>query len=318
MKTACLLALIAPLQLMAGDNPSLDLIAEVKGFSHPASVAWDGSYYYVSDIGKEMKPTEKDGDGSISRMDSRGENLESDFITKLNAPKGLLVVKNTLYVCDIDSLLGFNLETKKKTFEVSFAKDGVTFLKDVCYAGDGRLFVSAADKNKIYLVDVAGKSAKEVSLNVAPNGPNGLVFWKDGNDAFLVVVEWGSDNKPNGKIKGYSLDDTLLRGSYDAMPEDPRMKSGYLDGVSLMYNTKGATTGLLYSDWVDIKPVGKLFCLFRGEGDPMQISSLDIPKGPPGGPADFFYDPKTSTIALPCILEGRVLLMHLKSPKTSE
>ncbi len=318
MKTAGLLALLTTLQLMAGDNPSLDLIAEVKGFSHPESVAWDGSFYYVSDIGKEMKPTDKDGDGSIFRMDAKGEKLEADFITKLNAPKGLLVIKNTLYVCDIDTLLGFDLETKKKTFEVSFAKDGVTFLNDVCSAGDGKLFVSATDKNKIYLVDVVGKSAKEVTLDKAPNGPNGLVFWKEENDAYLVVVEWGGENKPNGIIKGYNLDETLLKGTYDAMPEDSRLKSGYLDGVALMSNTKGATTGLLYSDWVDFKPVGKLFCLSRGESDQMQITSLDIPKGPPGGPADFFYDPKTSNIALPCMLEGRVLLLHLNSPKNSE
>ncbi len=44
------------------------------------------------------------GDGFISRMDAKGENLELKFIGSLNAPKGMVVVKNTLYVCDIDEL----------------------------------------------------------------------------------------------------------------------------------------------------------------------------------------------------------------------
>lgn len=156
--------------------PSLKLVSEVKGFSSPESAAWDGSHYLVSNVGKELKPTAKDGDGFISRMDAKGENLKLDFITGLNAPKGLLVIGNTLYVCDIDVLLGFDLESGKKNFEVSFAADGVTFLNDICAAGEGRAMVSATDKNMVYLVDLREKSATPLKFDHAPKGPNGLAF----------------------------------------------------------------------------------------------------------------------------------------------
>ena len=89
MKTIALLSTVLTLHLAAA--PSLKLLAEVKGCASPESVATDGSHYYVSNVGKELKPTDKDGDGFISRMDLKGENLELRFIDGLNAPKGLLV-----------------------------------------------------------------------------------------------------------------------------------------------------------------------------------------------------------------------------------
>ena len=295
--------------LMAAKAPGLKLIAEVKGFASPESVAWDGTHYYVSNVGKELKPTEKDGDGFISRMDAKGENLELKFIDKLNAPKGILVVGKTLFVCDIDVLLGFDLASKEKTMEISFAKDGVQFLNDVCDAGLGKLLVSATDKNKVYVVDTEKKSAAAITFDVAPNGPNGLLFYKDEDDAFLLLVEWGNDNKPNGNLKAYTLDKSLLKGTHESLPEGFPVKDGYLDGIAAICDEKGEPKSMLYSDWVAFKPEGKLYWL---SDEPVTQADLTIPKGPVGGPADFFFEPKSSVIALPCMLEGRVLLLKLE------
>mgnify|MGYP000385513130 CR=1 FL=1 len=107
-----LLALLVSALHAAAAPSTLKVIAEIKGFSSPESIAWDGSHYYVSNVGKELKPMEKDGDGFISRMDAKGEILQLDFIGKLNAPKGMIVIEKTLYVCDVDVLLGFDLITR--------------------------------------------------------------------------------------------------------------------------------------------------------------------------------------------------------------
>ena len=315
LKTIALFcSLLGLCQGAAADAPVLKLIAEVKGFASPESVAWDGSHYYVSNIGKELKPTDKDGDGFISRMDAKGENLQLKFIGNLNAPKGMVVVKNTLYVCDIDVLLGFDLVSKEKTFEISFAKDGVLLLNDVCAAEADKLLVSATDKNKVYLVDTAKQSFAEVAFDRAPNGPNGLLYTKQDNMrgmACLLVAEWGSNNLPNGNISGYMLDGTLLKAhflnhSVDKKADSP-MKDGYLDGIAGIFNQEGKPVGFLYSDWISLKPEGKLF--WSGE-TPESVVSLDIPNGPAGGPADFFFDSKTSVLALPCMLDNRVLLLN--------
>ncbi len=316
MKTAALLfTLFALPQLMAAEAPTLTLIAEVKGFASPESVAWDGTHYYVSNVGKELKPMDKDGDGSISRMDAKGENLELKFIDKLNAPKGMLVAGKTLYVCDIDVLLGFDLASGEKTFEISFAKDGVQFLNDVCAAGAGKLLVSATDKNKVYVVDTEKKSATEIAFDKAPNGPNGLAFFKQDDDHCLLLVEWGRDNQPNGNLRGYLLDDTLLKGTLQESPEDFPVKNGYLDGLATIYDAKGEPQCALYSDWVAFKPEGKVYWIGEGGSGKTTQVALKIPMGPPGGPADFFFEPKGSVLVLPCMLEGRVLLLKAEWPK---
>jgi hypothetical protein len=97
------------------------------------------------------------------------------------------------------------------------------------------------------------------------------------------------------------------------------VKDGYLDGIAIMTDAAGKPQGLLYSDWVAFKPEGQLYWI-GGEGDDngggqgTQVA-LDIPHGPPGGPADFFFEPKSSVLALPCMLEGRVLLLGLEPKK---
>jgi len=292
--------------------PKLTLLAEVKGFSSPESVASDGSHCYISNVGKELKPTEKDGDGFISRMDSKGQNLELRFIDGLNAPKGLLVVGGTLYACDVDVLLGFNLATKEKTLEISFANDGVKFLNDVCAGPEGTLFVSATDKNAVYKVDPKGKSFTAIRFDAVPKGPNGLAFIGAEDERYLLVAEWGAENKPTGSIRCYNLDEALLEGTEDKPDEDFPIKNGFQDGVAILTGKDGEPTGLLHSDWVDFKPGGKLFLTtLAGE---IEHHSLTIPSGPVAGPADFLYDAKTSTIALPCMIDGRVLLLKLTAP----
>lgn len=295
--------------------PSLKLVSEVKGFSSPESAAWDGTHYFVSNVGKELKPTEKDGDGFISRMDAKGENLKLDFITGLNAPKGLLVVGNTLYACDIDMLLGFDLESGKKNFEISFAADGVKFLNDICAAGDGRAMVSATDKNMVYLVDLKEKSAKPLKFDHAPKGPNGLAFvvadvaGQEQGDPYLLVAEWGAEGKPDGNLRLFGLDATLINAEEEEKPEDFPVKDGYLDGVTVIMED-GSPETLLYSDWVGFKPGGKL--LLCNPEDENSLSELEIPKGPVAGPADFLHDAGTGALVLPCMMDGRVLIMKLE------
>jgi hypothetical protein len=313
-----LATLLAPLALHAADEPKLSLLAEVKGFASPESVASDGSHYLVSNVGKELKPTEKDGDGFISRMDLKGQNLELRFIEGLNAPKGLLALGGTLYVCDVDVLLGFNLTTKEKTLEISFANNGVTFLNDVCAGPKGTLFVSATDKNAIYKVDLKEKSAKPIEFDKSPNGPNGLAFFEaEQSDKIqmVVVAEWGTDGKANGVIRAYRLDDELLLGTEDVPGDDFPIKPGLKDGLAFVVPDKSSGVDspfCLHSDWVAAKPGGKLLLLLM-QG--LRSFDLAIPSGPVAGPADFFYEPKTGTVALPCMLEGRVLLLSLKLPK---
>lgn len=118
-----LLLILTPLALTAcgspdtdeGDLPEVEDEAapsaervEVTGFSTPESVVHDAvdDVYLVSNINGE--PLAEDGNGFISRVTPDGEvealrwiDGEADGV-ELNAPKGMAVLGDTLYVADID------------------------------------------------------------------------------------------------------------------------------------------------------------------------------------------------------------------------
>ncbi|MBI1884088.1 MAG: hypothetical protein HYS08_07780, partial [Chlamydiae bacterium] len=67
----------------------------IEGFDSPESIASDGKYVYVSNMGKELKATAKDGDGTISRLSLAGEVLDKQFLPEkgmLHSPKGIAIV----------------------------------------------------------------------------------------------------------------------------------------------------------------------------------------------------------------------------------
>src|SRR5215470_2720317 len=70
----------------------------------PESVLYDGEnkVLYVSNIdGKE--PWGKDGKGSIAKIGLDGKIVAVDWVTGLDAPKGLGIYKGKLYAADIDN-----------------------------------------------------------------------------------------------------------------------------------------------------------------------------------------------------------------------
>ena len=81
-----------------------------RGFDSPVGVAHYGGYYYLSNAGENFGLAVKDGDGYISRIKSDGsqEEVTLKYITGLNNPRGIFAIQGTLYICDIDRLVGFD------------------------------------------------------------------------------------------------------------------------------------------------------------------------------------------------------------------
>ena len=52
----------------------------------------------------KFKPLEEDENGYISKLDSNGNYVEKKWVTGLDAPKGLAIVKDHLFVADINKI----------------------------------------------------------------------------------------------------------------------------------------------------------------------------------------------------------------------
>ena len=86
-----------------------------KIFELPESVIYDSTndVLYVSNITDH--PFKKDGTGYISKIGVDGNIIEKKWIDKLNAPKGLTISKDKLYIADVDELVEVDIASAKIT-----------------------------------------------------------------------------------------------------------------------------------------------------------------------------------------------------------
>lgn len=159
---------------------------------HPESIACTEEFIYVSNVNGD--PAEKDKNGFISKLYKNGTVSENDFIRNLDAPKGLCLVDNTLFVTDLDRVLGFNILSKKQAYTFDFSWFKTQFLNDICWDGYNTLYVSSTDLNEIFSIDLSDLKISSLNLKDSLSGSNGLCY----HDSILYVVEMGNDSIKGG------------------------------------------------------------------------------------------------------------------------
>lgn len=183
-------------------EPSMELLWETpEELITNESVHYEESdgLLYVANI--EGGPDEKDGTGSLSKVTTEGEILEKDWVTGLNAPKGMTVKGDFLYVTDIDRLLEIELATGEinQTFEVEDA----VFLNDA--ASDGqRVYFSDMRTNTIhYLEDgsIHTFASDQNSINGLRVADNGTVYGLD-SEGLKQYSSDGSFEIINAEVTG--------------------------------------------------------------------------------------------------------------------
>jgi len=264
----------------------------ISGFNHIESVATDGKYIYAADIGKELNPTAKDGDGQIVKLDKKGNIIEANFIKeKLNAPKGLAINKDILFINDVDKLLAFNLKTATKLYEIDFSKD-TSFLNDITVWDNNTLYVSATDKSKLYKVNLIDKTYSEIVTDVTIAGINGLFCYKKASR--IYVNGFGSDNKPNGVIGFINLNDNTFTRITNM--------EGYYDGIFISNDI------LFVSNWVAFEKKG----IVQGIGiyGSKRVIKIDT-SGTIAGPADFII--VNNQLIIPGMMSGEIHFIKLDS-----
>ena len=103
---------------------------------------------YVSNI--NGKPAEKNGEGFISIMNKKGKITDLKWVTGLNAPKGMDVKGNKLYVSDIDRVAVIDTKTSKVQKYIDVP--GAVFLNDVAAGPDGNIYVTDTRQGVIYVL----------------------------------------------------------------------------------------------------------------------------------------------------------------------
>ncbi len=263
--------------------------ARLEGFENPESARYDAELdvWYISNV--NGSPVAKDGNGYISRLQGDGSMDSLKFIAagmggvKLDAPKGMALQGDTLWVADIQTLRGFHRRTGAPVASIDVR--GSKFLNDVVLGPDGLYItdtgvegsasgVEHTGPDRIYRVGPDRKPSVALQSDSLA-GPNGIA-WDGARRRFIVVPFAGS------VVRAWAP------GSKTTVPL--ANTKGQLDGVELLDAER-----LLVTSWTD----SSLFVL-DGAG-----TATPVAGGLPSA-ADIGIDTKRNRVAIPLLTENRV------------
>ena len=266
----------------------LDKKWELTGLQNPESVVLDpkNKVLYIYNVNGD--PTDKDSNGYISKVGIDGKMIQQKWITNLNAPKGLTIYKNTLYIADIDEVIAVNITTKKREI---FKVSGASFLNDIIADEKGNVYISNTfGFSAIYKLPSKGNRIVTLWLkNNNLNMPNGLSISKNK----LIIASWGKELNPKTfttKNPGNLLQVNLKNKEISTFSQP----FGNLDGLSQTLH------GYLITDWLK----GTLYYYSNNK----ITEVIDLPQGS----ADTFFDKKSKTLYIPLMLDNKLLTYQFK------
>ena len=270
-------------------------VGQTPNLQGPESARYDRDLdvWFVSNI--NGTPLQKDNNGYISRLRPDGAPYSVKFIeggkkgVTLNAPKGLAISGDTLWVADIDVARAFNKRTGALIANVS-TKGQARFLNGAAIGPDGAVYmtdtgvlfgskgeVSHPGPDQVFRVTRSGATAALTSAKL--EGPNGIT-WDPQRKRFVIVSFLG---------KGiYAW--TPGKDNVEAIGSGP----GQQDGVVFLPDGR-----LLVTSWTD----SSLFVLDNG-GIRKVVSKVP-------SPADIDVNPRDSRVAVPLLMENRVEFWEL-------
>ena len=263
-----------------------------EGFAQPEGMLHNqiSDLYLVSNI--NGTPFGRDDNGYIALINPDGTLNQAKWIdgasaeVELNAPKGMAIANNTLYVADLDSVRLFDAVSGE--VKGTIAISGSSFLNDVVARDDGMVFVSdmgvkedfsSTGTAAIYQIDPAGNVSLVVKL--ADGNPNGLAITADGTllvcryDTAVEIFELAAD----GTLQAYR-----------------KASASQHDGLVVL-----ADQSLLVSSWQTAK-------IHRLMADG---SESIVYVGTTGAPADINFDHQRNVLLMPLIMTNQVVLWPL-------
>lgn len=206
------------------------------GFQQPESAlaAPAGDVIYVSNI--NGNPGEKNGRGYISRLNANGEPDQHEWVTGLNAPKGMGWYDNRLYVADIDRVVVIDAEDGTVLNE--YPVKGAQFLNDITVDDSGRVYISDMLGNALYRIE-NGNLVLWLKSDALTH-PNGLTV----HNGALIVAAWGTPMAADFSTQtpGSLLSIDLNTRHIQTLPGGEHL--GNLDGLVRVGD------GYIISDWM--------------------------------------------------------------------
>ncbi|MGQ9589952.1 MAG: SMP-30/gluconolactonase/LRE family protein [Planctomycetota bacterium] len=266
-------------------------VTAAGGLRVPESILYDpaADVYLVSCV--NGSPFGEDGKGFVSRVRPDGGVEKLKWIeggargVVLDAPKGMALAGDVLYVADVTVVRKFDRTSGKPLAEIAIP--GAAFLNDVAAGPDGTVYVSDSgfsrdfsptDAGAVYAIAPDG-SVKALLKGGGLSAPNGILAESDG----VLLVTW-----TDGKLQRLAKDGTLS--------DVAKLPAAKLDGL---VREKGGS--LLVSSWEGS-------CVYRvGPAGEVSVALGDL-----ASPADIGYDEKRGRVLVPLFNEDQIVCQRLE------
>ena len=240
----------------------------------PESVLFDkaNQILYVSNI-DGTDPWKADGKGSISKVGLDGKIIAAEWVSGMNAPKGMGIYNGKLYAADLGNIAVIDIASGK--IEKNIPIQGATGLNDISIDPNGVIYVTEYLSKKLYKVE--NEKAELIAENLTQ--PNGVLFHN--NELFLL------DGTGMFKVNA----DKSLAKITDGM-------EGGVDGIE---NIEG--NSFIVSCWEG--------ALWQVNADGTKHLLMDTRKEK-RSTADIGFDPATKTVYVPTFFRNTVVAYEVK------
>lgn len=229
----------------------------------------ESNIIYVSNI--QGNHSEKDGKGFISKMWPDGSISQMNWVTGLNAPKGMAMLDDKLYVTDIDELVEINMADS--TIANRYPVQDAAFLNDAATDGE-KVYFTDSETGKVHVLE----NGKVNTVAEGMEGINGISFNEAGE---MFVLDGKGLRKYNMQTK-------------TAEPVNETVTGG--DGLVIIDD----------STYIASRWQGEIYLIRNGK----EHLLLDT-KGEESNTADIDYIKEEKLVLVPTFLKNRVAAYKL-------
>ena len=291
--------------------PAPPVLIRDVGFASPESALYDpvADLYLISNVNGGLM--DADGNGFISRLAPDGTVMDLKWIAggtsnvTLDAPKGMALVGDTLFVADVNVVRSFDRKSGQPLGKVAIVS--ASFLNDVAAAPDNTLYVSDSG-----FANVKGLSVPQ------KNGAD-TIYTLDARGVVGVLVKGAELGQPNGLLADAegvwvaNLAGQILRVSKQGQQKVVATLPPGLDGLALTEAGK-----LIVSSW-------QTSTVYAGSppgfAAPGGVSAPGGDAASPGAfepaiadlesPGDLTYDPKRHQLVVPLFKQNAVYIQQI-------
>lgn len=209
---------------------------------------YDGGVLIANFGTEQMAPLNKEGKGYIAYCNDGKTEVLIPADGNLNAPKGLFIKDNYLFVCDVNKIVVYNLAALQEAPQTIALPEGDAMLNDLVASGN-TMYVSVTNTGRIFTLDITNPAAMSTVvpikwLDIA--APNGLLL----DNGVMYVASYPVDGKATEANVIYEISDLA-----NPVAQKFITTPGLYDGIALSNDKKT----MYISNW-----------------DPANISAIDM------------------------------------------